>query len=410
MRGSEGKEEGGRASNRAPMPDRVKPAGIWTNRQRAALLLSWVLVVCLAIWRVWRGPWPDDLYRLAAVAAVYLLIRTDIVLRGEVPRRVEYAFLFVDAVLITVAIRILGGIDNDFYLAYFLVLGEGVLTLDLGLVGALCALVTLGYVAATWPAITSDQARPTVVVRLFFVLLICLGVAWAASREAARGREVAFLREQLLLEEERRRVAREIHDGVGHILAAGTQTVELAERLLPVDAQRAAALLPDLKKLLRQGLDEIRLLVLGLRPSGPSAGDAVAAARQHLAALWARTQISTEVHSEPSDIPLSPASEFAFRRIFQEALTNVVRHARARRVTVTLSRSDSAVTCSVSDDGVGMPSGSDRPRPGFGLQHMRERAEELGGTLDVSSPPGGGTMITFTLPSQARARPPGPVP
>lgn len=244
----------------------------------------------------------------------------------------------------------------------------------------------------------------TVVGRLFFLLLTGVGATWAATHERAQRVEMDHLTHQLYMEEERRRIAREIHDGVGHVLAAGSQSLELAERLLPADPRRAAALLPEIKALLRQGLDEIRLLVLGLRPGGPTSGDAVAAVRQHLNALAARADVRTEIRSEEPALPLAPASEFALRRILQEAFTNIVRHARAGCVTVILGRTGDMITCSVSDDGIGMPSGPEDARSGFGLQHMRERADELGGTLDIRSAAGQGTTVRVTLPIAGAAR------
>ena len=163
--------------------------------------------------------------------------------------------------------------------------------------------------------------------------------------------------------------------------------------MLPADPQRARTLLPGIKQLLRQGLDEIRLLVLGLRSPAPAAGNAVAAARQHLAVLSTRTEISTQVESGEPEIPLSPTSEFAFRRILQEALTNIARHSHAGHVTVILERSEAAVTCSVKDDGVGFDATSDGRPSGFGLEHMRERAGEFGGTVDISSSASGGGWL-----------------
>ena len=379
-------------------------AEIWTHRQRAVTALAWVLLGGLALWRALLGPWPAYLYGVAAAAALYLIVRTGIVLRGALPVWAEYGFVFIDAVFVSAAVRLLGGVTSDFYLAYFFVLGEGALTLDLWLVAALSGWVALGYALAARPS--SFDAMWVVVYRLFFLLLASVGAAWVAWREAAHGREVARLREQLLLEEERRRLAREIHDGVGHILAAGTQSLALVERLLPADPQRARTLLPGIKQLLRQGLDEIRLLVLGLRSPAPAAGNAVAAARQHLAVLSTRTEISTQVQSGEPEIPLSPTSEFAFRRILQEALTNIARHSHAGHVTVILERSEAAVTCSVKDDGVGFDATCEGPPGGFGLEHMRERAAEIGGILDISSDASGGTTVRFSLPLRATPRPP----
>jgi signal transduction histidine kinase len=344
-----------------------------------------------------RGPWPPPLYLLAAAGAAYLLVRTAVVLRRDVPRSAEYVFVLIDAAFISVAIRLLSGIDADFYLAYFLVLGEAVLTLDLLLVEILGLWIAAGYVWATWPAV-AGQDWGTVVARLFFVLLAGVGAAWVAVTESARLRELGVLQDQLRMEGERRRIAQEIHDGVGHALATGSLAVELAERLLPRDPQRVAALLPEVKALFRRGLDEIRLLMLGLQPAGPSVGDAVEAIRQHLSAFAQRTDIRTELRCEVLYLPLSPASEFTLRRLLQEALTNTARHAHAGRVTVTLVESDGSVTCSVIDDGIGFASGAGSQSHGFGLQHMRQRAEELGGTVDVISTRGGGTTVTFTLP------------
>lgn len=372
-------------------------AEIRTRRQRAVLLITWALLACLGVWRALRGPWPPDLYGLAAGVLAYMLVRTGVVARREVPAWAEYAFLFLDAALVGAAVRLLGGVATDFYLVYFLVLAEGLLTLDLWAVVPLAAWVALGYVAATWPA-ARDARWPVVTARVFFVLLVSIGAAWIAFREVARGREVASLRERLALEGERKRLAREIHDGIGHILAAGTLSLELAERLLPAQPERARELLPEVKALLRQGLDEIRVLVMGLRPAGPAVGDAVAAAREHLAALSARTQIRTELQSRDAAIPLAPACEFAFRRIMQEALTNIVRHAGATFVTVTLVRDGAVVRCSLVDNGAGLAAAPGGQMTGAGVQHMRERAAELGGAFDIAGTPGGGTTVTFAVP------------
>lgn len=380
------------------MPVRLRPTGVRARRQRAVTSLAWLLLAGVTVWHLLLfGTWPVHFYQVAGAAALYLVIRTAIVLRGGLRRWTEYAFLFADAALVSAAVLAdRAGLASDFYLAYFFVLGEGALTLDLGLVAALSGWVVVGYVLATQPP--SVAAAWTVVIRLFFLLLASLGMAWAARREAAHATEVARLHERLALEEERRRLAREIHDGIGHVLAAGTQSVELIERLLSVDPPRARTLLPDLKRLLREGLDEIRVLVLGLRIAGSPTGDAVAAARQHLDALSGRADITTEVRCREAGIPLPAALEFAFRRILQEVLTNIARHARAGRVTVTLERSGDAVTCSVTDDGVGFDPEREGQRRGFGLHHMRERAGAFGGTLHISSVPSEGTTVTFSLP------------
>jgi hypothetical protein len=87
-------------------------------------------------------------------------------------------------------------------------------------------------------------------------------------------------------------------------------------------------------------------------------------------------------------------------------VTRLARHSHAGHVTVALERSDAAVTCSVKDDGVGFDATCNGRPSGFGLEHMRERAGELGGTLDICSNASGGTTVRFSLPLRATARPP----
>ena len=200
------------------------------------------------------------------------------------------------------------------------------------------------------------------------------------------------------VEEERRRLRRDLHDGLGPQLAAVALGVSTAERALArADAARAAAVLGSAREQLESGVAEVRRLVHGLRPpalddlglldalrtTGPAAGG-------ELAVTWA-------VDGDLAGLPA--AVEVAAYRIVQEALTNVVRHADVAAATVRLTVAEGALE--VEDSGRGIPA---QRTPGVGTTSMRERAEELGGTCQVSSGRGGGTVVRGRLPFAGAAR------
>lgn len=219
--------------------------------------------------------------------------------------------------------------------------------------------------------------------------------------DLVRGEEVrARLLRQLMAaqEDERARIARELHDGVGQALvslAVGLTTVTGAviDRELRERVQR-------LKDVASETLDEIRRLAQGLRPTVlDDLGLAAALARL--------TEVFTRVHRVRADF-LVPADridriptemESAVYRIVQEALTNVAKHAHARTVDVVLEVTDRSVRVSVTDDGVGFAT-ADRSATevGLGLSGMRERAVMLGGTCRVESALGLGTTIDVDIP------------
>jgi len=210
-------------------------------------------------------------------------------------------------------------------------------------------------------------------------------------------------RERLVLsrEEERRRLRRDLHDGIGPALAGLTLKAEAARSLLPPDATAASAQLASLVEEIRATVVDVRRVVEGLRPPSLDELGLVGACTQAVARLTGGTAVHASVEAEPLP-PLPAALEVAAFRIVQEAATNVVRHAGATQMLVGL-RSDGAVLeVSVRDDGAGRDGRGD----GNGMSTMRERAEELGGRLYVDSP-GSGLLVRAELPldpSAARAQ------
>lgn len=210
-------------------------------------------------------------------------------------------------------------------------------------------------------------------------------------------------RERLVLsrEEERRRLRRDLHDGLGPALAALTLKAETARAVLPGQPSVAASQLDALIDDIRATVTDVRRVVEGLRPPALDELGLVAACSQMATRLTGGTGVAIQVKA--AALPALPAAmEVAAFRIVQEAATNTARHAHARSLTICLDAGPAAMTVEVRDDGIGIDGA--RPRAAFaelpggnGMATMRERAEELGGTLEVAST-SDGTVVTALLP------------
>jgi signal transduction histidine kinase len=195
--------------------------------------------------------------------------------------------------------------------------------------------------------------------------------------------------------EERRRLRRDLHDGLGAQLAGLNVQAGTLRRLIPTDPDAADEVVVELREELRSAIADIRHLVYDLRP--PALDDlGLAEALRRLAERYGSEGEQLRVLVEaPQDLPSLPAAvEVAVYRITQEALTNVVRHARAHGCVVRLAVNED-VALEIVDDGVGIPA---ERGAGVGLSSMHERASELGGSCVVQSVPRGGTQVQVRLP------------
>jgi two-component system, NarL family, sensor kinase len=197
--------------------------------------------------------------------------------------------------------------------------------------------------------------------------------------------------------EERNRLAREIHDTLAQGLTATALQLESADALLDAGSEKAHEPLRRALSLTRSNLEEARRSVLDLRAS-PLEGRPLSEALKALVERWeAETGIAARYGAVNGSRPLPPSVEAALYRICQEALTNVARHAGAERATVRLVATPDRVRLAVEDDGSGFDAAG-VPEDRHGIVGMRERAEVLGGTLEVRSEPGEGTRIEVTAP------------
>jgi two-component system NarL family sensor kinase len=199
-------------------------------------------------------------------------------------------------------------------------------------------------------------------------------------------------------EEERRRIRREIHDGIGPLLAAALLRTETAMEL-PAGCPSQAESLQKLHYLQQTALTDLRSLVEGLRPPALDHGGLLSALQQHAELNAGMTAPnSPAVFFEISgDLSILPAAvEVAAYRIAQEAISNATKHARAQRVIVRLICRDNGLSVEVDDDGIGVA--ADTNRSGVGLVSMTERATELGGWCTNEHSPTGGTCVKAWLP------------
>jgi signal transduction histidine kinase len=204
-------------------------------------------------------------------------------------------------------------------------------------------------------------------------------------------------------------LAREMHDGIQHLLVTLSARLELATRLLRESPSRAAAIVAAERDTARRAADELRYLVRrgsalrGAPGSGPAQdGSGLARTlRAQLAATADRWPFTLSIDL-PQVLPyVPPSTELAVLRVIQESVTNAAKHATATTVEVHLADGDGSLTCTIHDDGVGFDPASTAEQ---GLAGLRERVRALGGAFTVRSAAGAGTTITAVFPLPRRER------
>ena len=225
--------------------------------------------------------------------------------------------------------------------------------------------------------------------------------------EPQRGDEkdpIATVAERVLesLEAERERLYRDVHDGPAQVLANAMFEVEYLERIADRATGEARtalkAELTNLKSQFRSSLDAVRGMIYDLRPPVLSELGLAGAIRNYASEYQARYGLRVECHLDAGDTGFDPTQEIAIYRIMQEALQNVHKHAQASTVGIVWQRSKDQWVMHCTDDGVGFDLVKvARRQRSVGLLAMRERAELIGGRLQVQSTPGQGTAVTLLL-------------
>jgi signal transduction histidine kinase len=231
----------------------------------------------------------------------------------------------------------------------------------------------------------------------------CLAAIVGERRRAALELADSQRREGERAALERQRIARDLHDSVSQSLFSTTLHVRTAQHALELEQLDATGPvgeeLNEIGQLTRGALAEMRALIFELRPGALAEEGLVAALAKQASALGAREGLVIEVDGPDAPLPIGPEVEEQLYRLGQEALANVVKHARASTATVHIVAADDVVSVEVSDDGRGFDPAAVGPEH-FGLRSMRGRIADLGGRLEVASTPGRGTVLRVVVPAR----------
>ncbi|MBG0830295.1 sensor histidine kinase [Planomonospora sp. ID67723] len=281
-------------------------------------------------------------------------------------------------------------------------------TVAVALAAACGGLVVAGYELGT-PRWYTDLEQVSDLLMFFVGLVLTVAMAATAVEErrgrtrleASHRRLAAYSAQvaELSAAAERNRVARDIHDDLGHHLTAVVVLLEKATAFRDLDPGQAQRAIEDAHRSARRALDDVRHSVRTLRADpAPFRLSSALAGLVDDQADDGRVAVTLEFSGDEDGYDAQTLT--ALYRAAQEGITNARRHANATRVSVAVAFDESGARLTVADDGTGLPPG----REGFGLLGMRERAELAGGRVEIDSGPGTGTCLTVTVPRGDRAR------
>ncbi len=227
--------------------------------------------------------------------------------------------------------------------------------------------------------------------------------------ESAKNRQLLGLKIILAQEEERKRIAREIHDGLAQNMANMVLRTEITERMLAKEAYNAVRNeLSDLKLSVRSGIEEVRKIIFNLRPMALDDLGLVPTLRKFVQDYEEKAKIRTKFEMVGKEIRLPSGMEVAIYRLVQETFSNVHKHAQATHVTLELTFQQQMVKLTVSDNGMGFSTENIDKKIAngthYGLMGMRERVELLEGRMDIESTVGVGTKVSMVIPIKSDSR------
>jgi signal transduction histidine kinase len=363
----------------------------------------WVIVGTAVLWSVvakLQGKFVlswAQLGLLIALALVSAAARTWVGLKDpRVMYRLTLPLVLFDLVLITLATRFTGGFESQIWLLYFALLTSEAAVMPTRLLLLALGLTAVGYGWASAP-LAPDQWNDFGF-RIAAVSLVSWLIHQIYRSHAEYRMELAELREQYDLAQERERIAREFHDGLGHHLVSAIRGLESIRRRLKAHADTAAdCALQEQIDILRAALDDTRQTIQQLRT--PETTDMRVFIRQTAERVAQR--LGAQLHCDcPDPMPtLTPLQTLMLTRVMQEALSNVMKHAgRPQNLWVACDWRDGWLEMRVADDGDGFDPAT--ALEGMGLNNMRERIRALGGELTITSALGQGTTVLARVPIQ----------
>jgi len=273
---------------------------------------------------------------------------------------------------------------------------------------SILALTVIEFAAFGWAQLASRSVAEWVFRVAVFASWMVMGLFIKRIDDISRGRadlirELEAARRELVLARdreielatlrERERLARDLHDNLGHTLVTLTVQLEAVQRLLPVDLDRAGPLLEEMKALSRSSTEALRRSLANLRAPGLGDKPLTQAMQSLCADASRRTGVKIDCQIAAGADGLPPAVAEAIWHVAQEGLTNVEKHAQAQHVVVCLGLQPQLAVLRVSDDGVGLPPDAESKPGHYGLRGLRERVEGVGGTFRLTTAEPKGTLI-----------------
>jgi signal transduction histidine kinase len=349
---------------------------------------------------------------LVAAAAAYLIVGTYgfAKCRQSRSRLVRVAYFVVQLSLAAVLIWLRGS-AGELSLILLPLAGQSALLLPMQLMVPVCALI---YVTLVMPLLLHSRWIDAIAIAIVYgtgIVFVVVFTRVAASEREARTalaeanqllRDHAAQVEELATTKERNRLAREIHDSLGHYLTVVNVQIGAARAVLDQDRPRALDHLSKAQALTQEGLAEVRHSVAALRAS-PIESRPLPDALATLVQQWNAAGLRSSLTVSGSIRELAPQTNLTLYRAAQEALTNVAKHAQANAVEIALHYHECRVQLSISDDGVG----SVGPEGGFGLLGVRERVQLLQGSAQTRSQPGKGFTLEVEVPNEVYQDPAG---
>ena len=204
-------------------------------------------------------------------------------------------------------------------------------------------------------------------------------------------------------EEERQRVARDIHDGPAQLMSNVVLKAEICERMIDVDLNKTREELRNLKKIVRDSLQDVRKIIYNLRPMSLDDLGLVPTLQRYVLTFQEESGIAVSFQTRGDQTEIKPVISLTVFRIVQEAMNNVTKHAKASNISISLEVLNSELHLYIYDNGTGfdtekLKAKSDDISSGFGLVSMRERVELLSGEMNISSESGKGTRLNIMIP------------
>lgn len=363
----------------------------------------WLIILVALAWGIIRYrqgafalSW-EGFLTLCGLALVSAIARTWVGLRDpKVMFQFTLPLAIFDILLIAVAVYFTGGYVSEAWILYFALLGSEAAVMSTPALFTMLGLSTVTYGIATLP--WSTEIAPG-----FFFRMATVGLTAWLMHQLLRSHveyrlELERLREQIQLARERERIAQEFHDGIGHTLVSvilGLQAFCQEARKQGILSESHHACLQEQVAVLRNALDETRQIIRQLEPL--PIVDLCQEVRQMAERTAQRLGAQLHLTCPPTLPALNPLQSLMLTRVLREAFTNILKHApNTRTIALECKVSEGLLTIILSDDGEGFD--PKQVIPGFGLRHMQERIESLGGHWDLESAPQRGTRIAFSIP------------